>query len=149
MEMAKAWMDWRGRKCAGYSAEDRAQLRKLRQQTVGMLIVFSGANALHLYGSHAHGAVAAVQAVVQGVTFTALLMLLWAIAIRSGDEYRRTLLWRSLTCGTAATAGLCTVWGYMELNGVSVPRVPLLMVPFLLIITTTMAKLVVFRRERS
>lgn len=136
--------------CTGYTPQDRAALKRLRSQMAGVLTIFMAVGATQAFGpKHPQGAAAVTIAVMQGVCFAAILGLAWAIALRAGDEFRRLLLWRSLAWGVGVTVAFASVWGYLELCSTQVPRIPLLMLPIVLIGSTAVAKIVIFHRERA
>jgi hypothetical protein len=77
-----------------------------------------------------------------------MLLLAALLVVRSGDEFRRVLLLRSLLWATVVTMGLTCVCGFIEAFSHGQVRVPVLLVPAFLLTATAAAKLLIFRRHR-
>jgi MFS family permease len=143
-----------GRKQAcGYSEKDRAAIAKLRRRMAVVLAFFLCTNPELLLPAANHHAgyrgIATVLAVIQGLSFAAILCLGWAIAMRTGDEYRRELMRRSLMWGLGITLAATCVVSYLQLVVGHDWQVPIVAVPACLVLTTVAAKLIVFRRANE
>ena len=136
----------RMRQC-GYSAEDKVAIAGLRRKMSAVLVVFLGLNLMLTL--HWHGAVGIAAAVAEGLCFAAILALSWTITMRSGDEYRRELLQRSLLWGLGTTLALVCVCAYVQLVLGDAWHVPLLIVPVCLVFVTAASKVLVFRRANG
>ena len=135
------------RQSCGYTVEDRVAVAGLRRTMSAVFLVFFGLNFLQ--NLHPHGALRIAVAAGDGLCFAAIVGLGWAMAMRSGDEYRRKLMVRSLHWGVGITVTLACVAGYTELALGETRHVPMLAVPVCLILTTVAAKLMLFRRANG
>jgi hypothetical protein len=72
------------------------------------------------------------------------------LAVRIRDEFQRILLTQSFLWASLLTMAFVTIWGFIELHGHdSVPHLPILIIPCILIVLTTAAKLIIFRQHKS
>jgi chromate transport protein ChrA len=78
------------------------------------------------------------------------IVALTFLAVRIRDEFQRVLLTQSFLWASVLTMAFATIWGMVELHShETLPHVPILVVPFLLVILTAAAKLVIFRQHKS
>jgi hypothetical protein len=97
-----------------------------------------------------HGPAGMVLAGFAGAFFFAELVTVALLVVRMRDEFQRALLTQSFVWATVVTMAIATVWGFVELHGRDgFPHMPVLLVPALLIVFTTAAKVIVFRRHKS
>ncbi|WP_263379675.1 hypothetical protein [Granulicella paludicola] len=129
----------------GYSAEDKAAVAKYRQWLLVVWLV----GVMPFTWKHFPGRLGLAASVVEGSSFAAVLILAWMIALRSGDEYRRLLLQRSLALGTAMMTVALSVCGFVEFQMHRSLELPLGLIPVGLALLTVAAKLIVFRRANA
>jgi hypothetical protein len=78
------------------------------------------------------------------------IVALTFLAVRIRDVFQRVLLTQSFLWASVLTMAFATIWGMVELHShETLPHVPILVVPFLLVILTAAAKLVIFRQHKS
>ena len=112
------------------------------------LVLYIGFSQLSLRLGHGPAGLAA--AGVGGACFYAELIALGLLAARLRDEFQRILLTQSFLWATLITMGIATVWGFIELHARgNFPHMPVLVIPAILIVLTTAAKLIIFRRHKS
>lgn len=89
-------------------------------------------------------------ATLTGCFIFALLVGAGLRVLNMQDEFQRVLLQRSFVWATIVTTGLATIWGFVETySQTTVPQVPVIFLPLILILLTAAAKVLLFRRHRS
>ena len=97
-----------------------------------------------------HGTAGLVAAGLGGAAFFAELVALSFLVFRLRDEFQRILLTQSFLWATVITMGIAMIWGFIELHARDeFPHMPVLMIPAILIVLTTAAKLIIFRQHKS
>jgi hypothetical protein len=85
-----------------------------------------------------------------GAFFFAELISVGLLILHIRDEFQRILLTRSFLWATVITMGFTTIWGFIELHSHgTVPHLPTIFLPIVLICVTAAAKLLIFRQHRS
>jgi hypothetical protein len=96
------------------------------------------------------GRVKLVLAGLAGAFFFTLLISSGLLVLSKKDEFQRILLTRSFLWATVITMGFAIIWGFVDLfSPNSVPHIPLIFLPMILISVTAGAKLLIFRQYRS
>jgi hypothetical protein len=91
-----------------------------------------------------------VLAGLAGAFFFTLLISSGLLVVSKKDEFQRILLTRSFLWATVITMGFATIWGFVDLfSPNSVPHIPLIFLPMILLCVTAGAKLLIFRQHRS
>jgi hypothetical protein len=85
-----------------------------------------------------------------GAFFFGEIIAVTFLVVRIRDEFQRTLLTQSFLWASVLTMAFATIWGFIELHGHdTLPHIPILIVPFLLITLAAAAKLIIFRQHKS
>lgn len=85
-----------------------------------------------------------------GASIFGEVVALTFLAVRIRDEFQRVLLTQSFLWASVLSMAFATIWGMIELhNHDTLPHVPILIVPFVLIVLTAAAKLIIFRHHKS
>jgi hypothetical protein len=127
---------------------DREYRRRCQVIACFSLVFYIAFSQLSL--RYPHGVLSLVLAGLAGACFFTELVSLGFLTMRLRDEFQRILLTRSFVWATVITMALSTVWGFVELHSHgTVPHVPILALPAILIFITAAAKLLIFRRYRS
>ncbi len=132
---------------SGFNEADRRFVRLCRRWLAAAFLVYFG---LHfVLQRHPAGLAGQVVAGTTGAAFFLVLLLTGLLVARSGDEFGRVLLLRSLLWATGVTMLAVCVWGFVEaFSAAPAAHAPLLFVPALLVLAMTVAKLLIFRRAR-
>lgn len=134
--------------CERIPAARQQEVRNLRKWLAVATAVFLPLNSLGVVRPM-HGATGIILAALAGVGFVSMIALGFTILLRTSDEFRRTMLIRSVLWATGITLGLVAIYGYVDLlHPEALPRIPLLVIPVSFIFVLTAAKLLVFRQHR-
>lgn len=98
----------------------------------------------------ANGPLPLILAGLAGAFYFAFFVTVGVLALGIRDEFQRVLLTRAFLWATIITMGLAMVWGFVELGSHNtVPHLPVLILPALLVAITAAAKVFFFRRHKS
>ena len=91
-----------------------------------------------------------VLAGIAGAFYFAFFVVIGVLAMGMRDEFQRVLLTRSFLWATIITMGLTMIWGFVELRSHgTVPHLPVLVLPAVLVAFTAAAKVFFFRQHKS
>jgi hypothetical protein len=127
---------------------DRQFRRRCQIAISSSLVLYIVCSQLSL--RYPHGLLSLVLAGLAGASFFTELISVGLLVVRIRDEFQRILLTRSFLWATVITMGFATIWGFVELHSHgTLPHLPLVFVPIILICVTAAAKLLIFRQYRS
>jgi hypothetical protein len=127
---------------------DRLFRRRCLVAACLFLVLYLVCSQLSLYVGR--GPAGLALAGLAGACFFGELVAVAFLVVRIRDEFQRVLLTQSFVWASVLTTLLATVWGFMELHDHEhLPHIPVLVLPFLLILLTAAAKLVIFRQHKS
>lgn len=130
------------------SLEERRNLARSRRLVSAALVIFIAFS--QLVASMKVGPLRTTVAVFAGLAFCAVIYLSGELVWRTSDEFRRLLLAKSFFAASVLTFLFASLWGFAELfSRGAVAHLPLLLLPVLLVLLTTTAKLVIFRQHRA
>jgi hypothetical protein len=126
---------------------DRQYRRRCQQATSLCLIAFLA--CFHLFRP-ATGPLALFFSGLAGAFYFGIFISTGLLVMRKFDEFQRILLTQSFIWATVVTMSIITIWGFVELGSHNtVPRLPIVFLPILLLCITAAAKLLIFRQHRS
>ena len=127
---------------------DRQFRRRCQIAISSSLVLYIVCSQLSL--RYPHGLFSLVLAGLAGAFFFTELVSVAFLVVRIRDEFQRILLTRSFIWATVITMGFATIWGFVELHSHgTVPHLPILLLPVILVCVTAAAKLLIFRQYRS
>jgi hypothetical protein len=127
---------------------DRLFRRRCQIAASACLVLYIACSQLSLHAGR--GPIGLTLAGLGGAAFFGEVVAIAFLAVRIRDEFQRALLTQSFLWASVLTMALVTVWGFIELHSHdTLPRIPILIVPFLLIVLTAAAKLIIFRQHKS
>jgi hypothetical protein len=127
---------------------DRQFRRRCQVIAGSSLVLYLACSQISL--RYPHGVMSLVLAGLAGAAFFTELLSVAFLLVRIRDEFQRILLIRSFIWGTVITMGFATIWGFVELHSHgTVPHLPILLMPVILVCVTAAAKLLIFRQYRS
>ncbi len=130
------------------SPADRQFRRRCQIAGCSSLVLYLACSQLALHMHEGPGGF--VLAGIAGAAFVAELISVAFLVVRIRDEFQRILLTRSFVWATVITVTFATIWGFLELHSHdTIPHLPTLAIPFLLIFLTALAKVVIFRQHKS
>jgi hypothetical protein len=98
----------------------------------------------------ASGPLALLLSGIAGAFYFGLFVSFGLLVVHRFDEFQRILLAQSFIWATVITMSIATIWGFIELGSHNtVPRLPIVFLPILLLCVTAAAKLLIFRQHRS
>jgi hypothetical protein len=121
--------------------------RRSQMLASACLLIYLGTSQL---ATRTTGPFSMALAVIAGLSIFGEVFFVGNMVLTLRDEFQQILLTRSFVWATVITMGIVTVWGFVELHGRdSVPHLPVVMVPVMLLILTAFAKLIIFRQHKS
>jgi hypothetical protein len=127
---------------------DRQFRRRCQVIAGSSLVLYMACSQLSL--RYPHGLLSLVLAGLAGAAFFTEFLSVAFLLVRTFDEFQRILLTRSFLWATVITMGFATIWGFVELHSHgTVPHLPILLMPVILVCVTVAAKLLIFRQYRS
>ena len=96
------------------------------------------------------GLIPLILAAISGAFYFAFFVTVGVLAFGLRDEFQRVLLTRAFLWATIITMGITMIWGFVELGSHdTVPHLPVLILPAVLVAFTAAAKLFFFRQHKS
>ena len=127
--------------------QKRAIVRSRRVSSAALIVFFALSQMLQFMKL---GPLRTTIGVIAGLAFCAVIASSGQLVWISSDEFRRHLLAKSFFAATILTFLFASLWGFAELfSHGTVPHIPLLILPVMLIFLTAAAKVVIFRQHRA
>jgi hypothetical protein len=127
---------------------DRLFRRRCQAVASACLVLYIACSQLSLHAGT--GPLGLTLAGLAGASIFGEFVAVTFLVVRIRDEFQRVLLTQSFLWASVLTMAFATIWGMIELHSHdTVPHIPILVVPFILIILTAAAKLIIFRQHKS
>ncbi len=128
--------------------EDRLYVRRCQQGVAAALLIYIACWQLSLHLGRTPLGYAAN--VVGSTAFFGELVAAGLLTMKRLDEFQRVLMTSSFLWATVIAMFISTVYGMLELHSHgTLPRVPVIAVPGIVILLTALIKLFIFRRHKS